>query len=721
MIVANSVSCHPAQNVNSSKRNQIIRANGDEVAVISCYFTQPGGTFYFITKSNDAWNVQQELDLSQLLPGRIPFNVTFNRNWLCVTTSVFSESHERSFAIALFKRDKNTWKYHHTFENHNEASFGMSVALTDHDTLLVSIPQKSPSGAISCYDLTCTPPSPLQNILPPESVNHFHARPKFGEKLSVSGNIMLVLDEGAYYSEQEIEKYALVPNEINDGGITKEGIRYPPYKSDVIAYRWDGNQWVAEATFYDLLPHPPDGALRKKDEWNHQFLMRFGWVRQAGSLAYAGGLGYSYQFERDANDNWKCVGELPKETEGHHLVIDNVYTARWLGDRTFDVILTEQVAKSWTPLFNVSFIDAETRKKDIANVDSGLRLDIDVSGDVIAASFNYLSAYNPEDEFSRSPTWGGAAIFEFDQNRELYEVLRLETKDKTGLKVVPVRNPIITIPLPLETESVQNKPMPNTPEIMAPYLDEYLTRKEISGTKNEIFVKVIKQAHLGDTESQLMTADHYFYGIGTTLDKVEAVKWYQKAAEQGFPQAEYNLAACLLNGHGTEKNPGEAFSWFKKAAEHGNMYAQSNLGACYFNGVGTEVDQEKGVEWYQKAAEQGSAQAYFNLATCYESGCAGLKKDTVEAEKMYLEAAKRNFPAAQWKCSRFALEKGDFKEMIYWQRKSADLYYGPSQYNMGISYLRGTGVPYNTRKAYEYMEKAADNGDRAAIDWLKGN
>jgi len=52
-IAVNSVSCHSAQNANSSKRNQIIHVNGNEVAVISCYFTQPGGTFYFITKSND--------------------------------------------------------------------------------------------------------------------------------------------------------------------------------------------------------------------------------------------------------------------------------------------------------------------------------------------------------------------------------------------------------------------------------------------------------------------------------------------------------------------------------------------------------------------------------------------------------------------------------------------------------------------------------------------
>ena len=60
--------------------------------------------------------------------------------------------------------------------------------------------------------------------------------------------------------------------------------------------------------------------------------------------------------------------------------------------------------------------------------------------------------------------------------------------------------------------------------------------------------------------------------------------------------------------------------WYQKAAQQGDAQAQFNLGEMYRRGHGVTQDYEKAVEWYQKAAKQGDAQAQFNLGEMYRRG-----------------------------------------------------------------------------------------------------
>lgn len=90
----------------------------------------------------------------------------------------------------------------------------------------------------------------------------------------------------------------------------------------------------------------------------------------------------------------------------------------------------------------------------------------------------------------------------------------------------------------------------------------------------------------------------------------EAIKWYQKAAEQGSADAQYKLGVCYEKGEGVEKDAVEAAKWYQEAAEQGNKYAQYNLAALYEKGQDAlEMDKEKALKWYRKAAEQGDEDA----------------------------------------------------------------------------------------------------------------
>ena len=55
---------------------------------------------------------------------------------------------------------------------------------------------------------------------------------------------------------------------------------------------------------------------------------------------------------------------------------------------------------------------------------------------------------------------------------------------------------------------------------------------------------------------------------GATQDYGEAIKWYRKAAEQGYATAQLNLAGMYFRGHGVSQDYGEAVKWVETAAEH---------------------------------------------------------------------------------------------------------------------------------------------------------
>ena len=75
-----------------------------------------------------------------------------------------------------------------------------------------------------------------------------------------------------------------------------------------------------------------------------------------------------------------------------------------------------------------------------------------------------------------------------------------------------------------------------------------------------------------------------------------------------------------FEGQGTDVNYGKAFRWFLKAAEQGYADAQNVVGMYYLVGTSVDKDYQKAREWLQKAAAQGHKDAQKNLAELNSSG-----------------------------------------------------------------------------------------------------
>ncbi|MFZ3340217.1 MAG: GAF domain-containing protein, partial [Terriglobales bacterium] len=92
-------------------------------------------------------------------------------------------------------------------------------------------------------------------------------------------------------------------------------------------------------------------------------------------------------------------------------------------------------------------------------------------------------------------------------------------------------------------------------------------------------------------------ADHQAHALSTAD--------LRKLAEQGDPDAQWQLGILYHDGDGVPKDDTLAVQWFQRAAEQGYVRAQSTLGAYYWAGRGVPQDLSKAYFWSQLALAQG--------------------------------------------------------------------------------------------------------------------
>jgi len=68
------------------------------------------------------------------------------------------------------------------------------------------------------------------------------------------------------------------------------------------------------------------------------------------------------------------------------------------------------------------------------------------------------------------------------------------------------------------------------------------------------------------------------------------------------------------SGEGVEMDKRKAFNYFELAADQGNPHAQFNLGIMYYSGEGVEMDKRKAFNYYKLAADHGHPDALLVIA-----------------------------------------------------------------------------------------------------------
>lgn len=221
--------------------------------------------------------------------------------------------------------------------------------------------------------------------------------------------------------------------------------------------------------------------------------------------------------------------------------------------------------------------------------------------------------------------------------------------------------------------------------------------------------KLFESAYAGDVSAQCEIGSTYF-NFGKY---VEAYEWFEKAAEQGHPEAQYKLGLCYGEGKGVPFNSNEKAKWLRLAAEQEYVDAQVDLGMSYFS-----EDINEAAQWLLRAAKQGHVGAQFLTGILYNQG-KGHPQNDIESAKWMLCAAKQGHSMAQYSFGLCCAEgKGvtqDHKEAINWIRRAAEQGCSDAQFSLGGYYYDGECVLEDYVESYAWYVVAVMSGNESAV------
>ena len=289
-------------------------------------------------------------------------------------------------------------------------------------------------------------------------------------------------------------------------------------------------------------------------------------------------------------------------------------------------------------------------------------------------------------------------------------------------------------------------------QILLEHRKGYLTKVDSLDSADYGYQLRKKAGELGDSAAQLNLFLMHYRGDHVPTDKVTAIKWLVASAENGNPDAQWELGRQFINGWDVPKDVGRGFELYKSAAEAGHSAAITAVGAGYAMpsalGLNIERDREKAITWLEKsnAPESEVAEIWMGL---YLLGEEVTPEDRLQAEKWIRKSDDpeliRVLPVLYFdeaygvsdfdKSISLGLEvepmlegesqvlvqlglvaaygkKEDLENMVYWLKKLSDAGEPTSQYLMGMFKLTGEGgVATDTREGWHLLGSAAENGD----------
>jgi TPR repeat protein len=216
----------------------------------------------------------------------------------------------------------------------------------------------------------------------------------------------------------------------------------------------------------------------------------------------------------------------------------------------------------------------------------------------------------------------------------------------------------------------------------------------------------------GHSSSQLNLGFLYENGLGVKKNLQKSFKWFNKAAKNGNPMAQFNVGTYYYFGMGgVPKNYEKAFEFYLKSAENGFPEAQEKVAEMYGTGKGVELNREKYEEWIQIAYGYDNLQSRSALPPNYIL-IHGVPRETSVVFNLDRDGSNFSYPRTQYILAKM-LEFGEstpqnLPEALNLYTLSAEQGYPKSQSELGKIYRYGKfGVEVNFNKSLEWYHKAA--------------
>jgi TPR repeat protein len=268
-----------------------------------------------------------------------------------------------------------------------------------------------------------------------------------------------------------------------------------------------------------------------------------------------------------------------------------------------------------------------------------------------------------------------------------------------------------------------------------------------------------KAALQGLPMARLSLGQAYLGGFGTSLDAARGLHWLELAAKDGEPDAWNYLGLAYRDGTGVPRDLTRAAEYFRRGADAGNLDAQDNLALAYLEGTGVAHDTAQGIRLLTASADRGSAGAQFFLGLLHEIGH-GVPLDLERAVRRLKQASAQGVAPANGRLCELAFlaegglsveapdltavmdrgiqerqpaclyvaairysrglgESRDPRKGLEFLRESAELEYHYAEADLALLYSIGELLPQDAQQVRYWLERAADHGNRLALDTLK--
>lgn len=128
----------------------------------------------------------------------------------------------------------------------------------------------------------------------------------------------------------------------------------------------------------------------------------------------------------------------------------------------------------------------------------------------------------------------------------------------------------------------------------------------------------------------------YREGRGVPRNEAESIRLLHRAAELEDPAAQNEYGVALRDGSRLGSDAHQSFQWFEKAAWNGYIDAQFNLALAYLHGTGVERDRVRGVAWLEVCRDKTYRDAIRELGRARN----GLTPEQLEAaEQLHQQIA----------------------------------------------------------------------------------
>ncbi len=290
---------------------------------------------------------------------------------------------------------------------------------------------------------------------------------------------------------------------------------------------------------------------------------------------------------------------------------------------------------------------------------------------------------------------------------------------------------------------------------------------------DSLYMDCAISAEQGDVEAQYLLGVYFANGIGVEQNKDEAIKWYNKAAENGHDLADYylnnrkgfyaqieeilkkqpksqskmeksytaeqiaelqkyadsgdeysqyELGRCYFYGNNVTQDYNKAAKLFSKLAQQGHTKAQNYLGGCYEKGLGVEQNDSKAISWFKNASKDNFV-ARYNLGLCYYYGKYGVPQDKDLAIKhirqsVYFGMADIGYPRGALFLGKHFNNEGNYKTAFYHFSTAANYNCTDALLYIGQYYEKGKNVNRNISTAFEWYLKSAEQLNPKALNYL---